>query len=175
MSNGLVNHIVELGRRIAELERRNRNRRRTGVIEEVDLKKGLARVKFSDKPKPYIGPWVPWQEVAHGGIKTHFAPTKGEQVDVVSESGDLTDAIITMSTPSDQNKRPHDGPEAVITHGKVRITISDEEVTIKGDVKIEGKVDIEGEHVKHNGRRIDDQHKHEDVEPGTGVSGVPEA
>lgn len=174
MSNSLIDHVVELGRRIADLERRNRNRRRTGVVTEVDHAKGLARVKFSEKPKPYLSPWMPWLEIAAGGTSTHIPPAVGEQVDVVSESGELTDGIIDFSTHSDQNPRPHDGPEAVIKHGNVRIEIANDKVTIKGDVRIEGNVEIEGDHVKHNGHRIDDQHKHTDVEPGSGLSGVPE-
>lgn len=174
MSNSLIDHVVELGRRIADLERRNRNRRRTGVVTEVDHAKGLARVKFSEKPKPYLSPWMPWLEIAAGGTSTHIPPVVGEQVDVVSESGELTDGIIDFSTHSDQNPRPHDGPEAVIKHGNVRIEIAKDKITIKGDLKIEGKVDIEGDHVKHNGHRIDDHHKHTDVEPGSGLSGVPE-
>lgn len=125
MSYGLLDRIVELERRIAEQERRNRNRRRTGKIKELDLKKGLARVEFSEKPKPYISPWIPWQELAAGGIKTHIAPTVGEQVDVVSESGDLTDGVIEMSTPSDKNPRPHDGPELVIVRGDARFEMAD--------------------------------------------------
>ncbi|ABE64065.1 Phage-related baseplate assembly protein V [Nitrobacter hamburgensis X14] len=125
MSSSIVDHVVELGRRIADLERRNRNRRRTGVVTEVDHAKGLARVKFSEKPKPYLSPWVPWQEIAAGGIKTHIPPTVGEQVDVVSESGDLTDGIIEMSTPSDKNPRPHDGPELVIVRGDARFEMGD--------------------------------------------------
>lgn len=171
-----MQRIVELERRIADHERRSRNRRRTGTITEVDNSKGLARVKFSENnQKPYISPWVPWREVAAGGTSTHIPPVVGEQVDVVSESGDLTDSVIDFSTHSDQNPRPHNGPEAVIKHGNVRIEISDSKVTITGDVKITGNVDFDGGYVKSNGRRIDDTHKHTDVQTGTGVSGVPEA
>lgn len=170
-----MQRIVELERRIADHERRSRNRRRTGTITEVDNSKGLARVKFSEKDqKQYKSPWIPWLEIAAGGTSTHIPPTVGEQVDVVSESGDLTDSVIDFSTHSDQNPRPHNGPEAVIKHGNVRIEISDSKVTITGDVKITGNVDFDGGYVKSNGHRIDDTHKHTDVEPGAGLSGIPE-
>ena len=126
-----VNRLVELERKVAELDRRARNRKRTGTISEVDNAKGLARVKIADGDQgPYLSPWVPWKEVASGGIKSHIPPTVGEQVDLVSESGDMTDAVIDMSTPSDANPRPHDGPEAVITKGSVRIFISDDHAKI---------------------------------------------
>lgn len=129
----LIQRIVELERKIAEQERRNRNRRRTGVVSDVDLKKGLARVKLSDKPKVYKTGWLPWLEIAAGGTSSHIPPVVGEQVDVVSESGDLTDAVIDFSTPSDKNPRPHDGPEMVIKRpgGTTKITYADNKVTIE--------------------------------------------
>lgn len=131
MAYSFLSRLVEAERRIAEIERRGRNRKRTGVVSEVDTKKGVARVKIMDGERgPYLSPWMPWKEIASGGIKSHIPPTVGEQVDVVSESGDLTDAVIDMSTPSDANPRPHDGPDAVITKGSVRVFISDNAVTI---------------------------------------------
>lgn len=127
----LPEQIADLYRRLGEVERRNRNRKRTGKIADIDFEKGLARVELSTQDgKPYLSPWMPWKEVASGGIKSHIPPTQGEQVDVVSESGDLTDAVIDMSVPSSTNPRPHDGPEAVITKGSVRIFISDDSASI---------------------------------------------
>lgn len=127
----LPEQMADLYRRVAELERRNRNRKRTGTVSEIDHAKGLARVKIADvEGKEYLSPWLPWKEVASGGIKSHIPPTVGEQVTVVSENGDLTDAEIDMSIPSNANPRPHDGPEAVITKGDVRIEISDDTTTI---------------------------------------------
>jgi len=127
---GFIDRIVEAERRIAELERRGRNRKRTGVVAELDLKKGLARVRISDGDRPFLSPWVPWKEIAAGGIKSHIPPTVGEQVDLVSESGDLTDAVIDMSTPSNSNPRPHDGPEAMVVHEDVSILIGAREARV---------------------------------------------
>ena len=126
-----VSRLVELERKVAEHDRRSRNRKRTGTISEVDMAKGLARVKIADGEQgPYLSPWVPWKEIAAGGIKSHIPPTVGQQVDIVSESGDLTDGVIDFSTPSNANPRPHDGAEAVITKGSVRLFIGDDEVKI---------------------------------------------
>lgn len=174
MAYSFLSRLVEAERRLAELERRGRNRKRTGVVSEVDTKKGLARVKLMDGEQgPYLSPWMPWKEIASGGIKSHIPPTTGEQVDVVSESGDLTDAVIDMSTPSDANPRPHDGPEAVITKGGTRITIGDGSVEIVADVTIKGRLDIDGAGVTHNGKDIGDTHRHTDVEPGGALTGEP--
>ena len=151
----LHGQIADIYRRLAEAERRSRNRKRTGTVTEVDNAKGLARVEISKTDgTAFVSPWLPWKEIAAGGIKSHIPPTVGEQVDVVSENGDLTDAVIDMSTPSNQNARPHDGPEAVITKGAVRITISDDETLVQSpnvrveaqDVRVEAEnVDVEAE------------------------------
>ncbi|WP_248304600.1 phage baseplate assembly protein V [Breoghania sp. L-A4] len=122
---------MDLYRRIAELERRGRNAKRTGTVSEVDHAKGLARVMLSEPDGvPFVSPWMPWKEVAAGDIKSHIPPSVGQQVTVSSENGDLTDGEIDMSVPSTANPRPHDGPEAVITKGSVRIEIADALVKI---------------------------------------------
>lgn len=140
---GQMVHIID---RLGEIERRARNRKRTGKVAEVDYAKGLARVELSKQGGvPYLSDWIPWKEVAAGGIKSHIPPTVGEQVDVVSENGDMTDAVIDMSTPSNANPRPHDGPEAVITKGSVRITIADDRTQIISPLlHIVGNVHLDG-------------------------------
>lgn len=186
----LTGQIADIYRRLAETERRARNRKRTGVVTEVDNAKGLARVEISkDGDRPFLSPWLPWKEIAAGGIKSHIPPTVGEQVDVVSESGDLTDAVIDMSTPSNQNARPHDGPEAVITKGESRIQIGDDAVTVTAtnirlaasaeaqveaaNIKLVGPVVIEGASVTHNGKNIGDSHIHGGVVIGGDTTTPP--
>lgn len=170
---GILERMIELERKVAEQERRNRNRKRTGTITEVDNAKGLARVKIMDGDRPYLSPWVPWKEVSAGGTSSHIPPTVDQQVDIVSESGDLTDGVIDFSTHSNANPRPHDGPEAVIVHGGTRMTLGDGTVEIIADVTIKGALAVEGPSVTHNGTDIGDTHKHTGVVPGGGISGVP--
>lgn len=178
----LPEQIAWIAEQVAELRRQARNRKRTGKVVEVDHKKGLARVEISrPDDKPFISPWVPWKEVASGGIKSHIPPTVGEQVDLVSESGDLTDAVIDMSTPSNANPRPHDGPEAVITKGESRFVISDDTVSVEAplinltarETKITGDLVIEGGSVTHNGTNIGDSHVHGGVERGGSDTNTP--
>lgn len=129
MENTLAGILVNQRHRIEDLERRFENRERTGTIHEVDAAKGLARVKLGvdeKTGKPYLSPWVQWKEPAMGAIRFHTPPAVGEQVKLVSESGDLTDAIIDSSIPSDANKRPHDKEaEGVITVGNMRMHYKD--------------------------------------------------
>lgn len=168
-----IARFVELERRVKEAERRGENRKRTGVITEVDNARGLARVLLEEGDPPYISPWVPWKEIAAGGISTHIPPTVGQQVDLVSESGDLTDAVIDFSTHSDANPRPHDGPEGVIVHGATRIVLGDGEVEIIANVKIKGDLKVEGGVLTHNDKDVGDTHVHGGVAPGGSNTDVP--
>ncbi len=127
--------IAQLYKEVAELNRRLQNSKRTGKISETDYENGKYRVEFKElgsNGKPYLSPWIPVKEIAMGEIKAHFPLSIGEQVTVVSESGDLSDAEIEGSIPSDDNPRPHNkGGEAVITIGETRLTITGDEVRIK--------------------------------------------
>lgn len=176
----IVDQFVELSFRLAEIERRDRNRNRKGVVADVDHAKGKARVRLSgDDEKPFLTGWIPWGEVAAGDIRTHIPPSAGQQVTVRSESGDLTDGLIDMSVPSDANPRPHDGPEAVITKGSTRIEIGDDLVSIAAtkirmaaDVEIVGNIVTTGS-IVNNGKHVDSGHEHTKTMPGNGTSGPP--
>lgn len=123
-------------KRIEEIERRFENRERTGTITEVDAERGLARVKYGKDPKTgkaLLSPKIPWKELAMGKIKTHFPPEVGEQVKIVSESGDITDAVIDNRLPSNSFKRPHNkAGEAMIKVGeKTSILFTEGAILIK--------------------------------------------
>lgn len=123
---GLPEIIDDLRRRVSELERRIRSQSRTGVVEEVDAANGLARVRLQDGDEPFLTGWIPWEEPAAGSNKTHNPPSKGQQVKVYSESGDLHDASIQGSLNSDANGRPSGaGDEYVLASvGAASVTIS---------------------------------------------------
>lgn len=159
--NTLEGQIVHLFNRIGELERRARNRKRTGTIEEGPDDQGRYRVKLTegDGSTPFLTGWIKPKTVSAGGTKIDVVYTAGEQVDVTSESGDLTDAVIDFSTYSDSNARANSANAAVhltnggttveIANGTVTITTPNVKITanveITGDVKITGPVDITGD------------------------------
>lgn len=102
--------FANLHHRLAEIERRARNRKRTGTIAEGPDDKGRYRVKISEQGgTPYLSPWVKPKTYGAGGVKMDVVYTAGEQIDLVSESGDLTDAVIEMSTYSEANARENTG------------------------------------------------------------------
>lgn len=102
----LEEQIAELYRRDAERTRRDRNRRRTGTIKEGPNDKGQYRVLLTKQDgKEYLSGWIKPRPLGAGNVKFDVVLKRGEQVDVVSESGDMTDARIEMSDYSEDNKR----------------------------------------------------------------------
>lgn len=153
--------IGDLARRVAELERRDRNRSREGVVAEIDEAAGLARVRFNgDDGEPFLGPWMRTQALASGGVNIQAEPVVGQPVRVESQSGDLADGLISLSSFSDDNPRPHDKA------GELAITKGGNALRITGaGVEITGPLTITGPSVTHNGVNIGDTHTHTHGDP----------
>ena len=137
----LIGHLLW---QISDNERRNRGRVRMGTVEEVDAEKGLARVKLTEEGDypPLLSPWLRWKEQAMGDMRTHFPPSKGQQVRVVSQNGELTDAEIDLSIPQDSTERPSKaGDEYVLADvGGTRIVVSAGKIVIKtGAIEIDAQ------------------------------------
>lgn len=196
----LEGQLVWLVQRVADLERRSRNRKRTGEVTEVDAAKGLARVKISEPDgKAYTSPWIPWNETSAGKHKTHYPVSVGEQVEVQSENGDLTDGVINRSVPSTANKRPSTkGDEYVLSNvGKHTDKVSDGGATRTlevGGTKVtvtDGKVLISvggstfeftgagfkqtGGKQEHDGKNVGKDHKHGGIFRGGALTDPPAA
>lgn len=159
----LGGQVADLYYRVAEIERRARNRKRTGTIAEVGEgdNAGKYRVQLSEQGgKPYLSPWIKSRTVAAGQVKIDAVRKVGEQVDVISESGDLTDAVIDMSTYSDENVREND--DNVPLHIKVDGdgVIICGALTITADVTINGTLAVNGDSLTHNGTNVGDSHIH---------------
>lgn len=114
--------IAWLAREIAELKRRERNRTREGHIVEEKPEEGLYKVRFRDAEgdqKPYDSGWLKVEALSTGQVKIQGEPVIGQPVVVRSESGDLTDAVISLSSFNDENARPHS------KNGELKISVSD--------------------------------------------------
>jgi phage baseplate assembly protein gpV len=172
----LPEQIADIYHRLAETERRGRNRRRTGVVDQVDHEKGRYRVRLSQQgEKPYLTGWITPRQLGAGLVKIDILLSEGEQVDVVSESGDLTDAQIDLSNYSEQNPRSNGSVPLSIHIGSAVFEMSGDGITMKaGSVKIDGDVEITGSVLSHNGINVGDSHAHTGVETGPSVTGPPE-
>ena len=103
------------------MKRRARNRERKGVVVEVNPNEGLYRVQLREAEgnmAAYLTPWIPVEALSTGHVKIQGEPVIGQPVLVRSESGDMSDAVIALSSFSDANPRPHD------KNGELKIDVS---------------------------------------------------
>lgn len=190
-----MREIVELAARVAELERRAQNMLRHGTVAEVDAGKGLMRMQIGegDDGQPFLSPWVPYGQIA-GALKVHTPPSVGQQMTMISPTGDFRQAVAMPMTWSNQNASPsQSGSEHVLTFGSVKVEIRGNEVVVTtpkmkvvaggstfdltgdGLDLIAQSVSVEGQRMEHNGLNVGHDHKHRDVTPGGGLTGIPVA
>lgn len=174
-----MRELAEVVGRVAELERRVFGMMRHGTVAQVDAAQGLVRLKLGESTAggDFLGPWVPYSQLA-GGVKAHVPPTVGQQMTIMSPSGDLRQAVAVPLTWSDQNASPSSaGDENVVTFGDVAMTLKADSLRIAvGGVTmvISGDgVTITGGRVEHNGKNIGSSHIHGGVMAGPSNTSVP--
>jgi phage baseplate assembly protein V len=86
----------------AEILRLISNLIRIGTVEEVDVDAVCVRVKSGDN----LTGWIHWISTRAGTTKIWNPPTIGEQVVLLSPSGDLAQALVLCSLNSDQHPAP---------------------------------------------------------------------
>lgn len=194
----VVDHFVEIYQRVQRLEGQNARAMRPGTVAEV--RDGAVRLRLGGTDgEPYLSPWMPYSQMA-GAIKGHARPSVGQQMTAFAPGGDMRQATAVPFTWSYANASPGAGPDPVFTYGDVRVEIHPGEVkatvgggslSLTGDafeVKVGGGsikltasefemladlVKAVGASLKHNDREVGDTHRHIDVVPGGGTSGVP--
>lgn len=144
------------------------NALKVGPVEVVDAEKGY-RLKLGEAPdgSPFLSPWYPHPE--SGGATGTWAPlSKGQIVGVINPGGDPRQGVLIRGGFSGINPPISESlGENKYKFGGVTVTVADGKVTIEGDLH------VIGESLRHNAKEVGDAHKHGDVEPGGGVSGVP--
>lgn len=89
----------------ADSANRTANLIRLGHVAEVDLSAGLARVEFEDG---WISDGLPWMTGAAGALRVWSAPSVGEQVSVLSPSGEPAAGFILRGLFSTDFPAPAD-------------------------------------------------------------------
>lgn len=171
--------LVDMIRRTAEIERRLDGIVKQGPVAEVDPAAGTVRIRLNEAgaAEPFLSPPIPYAQLA-GALKVHTPPSVGQQMTIVSGAGDFRQGLAVPMTWSDQNAAPSDkADEHVLTFGDVRLDLKADSLTITvGGVTlaISGSgVAVSGGEVRHDGKNIGSTHKHEDVEPGLALTGIP--
>jgi len=168
----LIDAIVEHDRRLGATDWR-------GKVTDVDPAKKLARIELGKNSDGEVvkSPWQPYSQVA-GALKIHSAPSVGQVMSIQSSTGDLEQGALVPFHWSDDNPSPSEsGDEHVLTLGDVRVTLTGGGIFFTvGGVTYEftggGFVQTGGKQ-EHDGKNVGSDHKHIEVTPGGGISGVP--
>lgn len=122
----LARIILDLERRIEQLDRRVNNTVREARVIEVDPAKGLVKVEAHGLKSG----WAPWTERA-GAIRTWTPPAVGERVLLVSPTGEPGQGIVFAGGYSDQFKAPSENKdEHVLEVGDLKVTHNKEKTII---------------------------------------------
>ena len=175
-----MRELVEIVRRVAELERRVASMVRHGTVEAVDTSNGKHVVRLrlgGSDDQPFMSPWVPYGQIA-GAMKVHSPPSVGQEMTLISPGGDFRQAFAMPLSWSDENQSPSDkSDEHVLKFGSVTVTIKGDGVKIEvGGHSLELTSDgslFKGGKIEHDEHLIDKTHVHTNVFPGGGLSGPP--
>lgn len=96
---------------IAALSRLIENLIRLGTIEEIDLSAKCCRVRTGK----LLSNWLPWLTLRAGSTRTWNPPSIGEQVLVLSPSGELAGGVILTGIESAAHHSSSNSPDEHIT------------------------------------------------------------
>jgi phage baseplate assembly protein gpV len=172
--------------RIAELERQVSMMMVPATVHQRDHAKGV-RFKYHDgeSGQPVLSSWVKPPD-KNKGTRSAWLPQVGSQHVVLTAPGsDQASTFVPMGHHDASPNPASDADDTVLyDDGTCRIAVKGGKITLKSgssEITIEGsKIEVHsslvkasGDHLKHNSKNIGDDHKHEDVEPGGGLSGPP--
>lgn len=134
----------------AETERRGAGMVRTARVVSLDPGKARARVSFGGETE---SEWLPFMAMRAGAARVWAPPSVGEQVWVLSESGETAQGIILGAAFQDGIPQPSSTAEAVEVHlgGSLFIMTGDRILLSSNGSTLE--LDAAG--IRLNGSRID--------------------
>lgn len=103
--------VLELDKRLQDMERRMNHVVLPGRIVEVDTKKALCKVAYSldENDEDVVSGWIPWATSRAGEINKWEPPSKDEQVVMLNLSGEIGPlSVVVASLYSEKYKPPHD-------------------------------------------------------------------
>lgn len=103
--------MMDLELRLADLERRVANMLRGGTVAQIDHAQARVRVQSGD----LLTDWLPWFAHRAGATTTWSPPTIGEQVLLVSPSGDPAQAMVLPALYTDAHPAPSASPDEHVT------------------------------------------------------------
>ena len=153
--------------RLVELARRLSNVVRPGTVAELRLDPPRVRVRYADNDDgPVLTDWRPWIAARAGDDAEWWPPQLGEQVVLLSPSGDLAQAFVLPAVYSDAHAAPSadadrrvtqyaDGAEivydaaahhlsATLPAGATAAIEAPGGIAVTGDVAVDGRITATG-------------------------------
>lgn len=148
-----------------ETERRLANIANVGVVTGTDPAKSMAKVQIGDLSTPLIKVGM----MRAGNYRISWMPSKGEQVLVIAPSGDLAQAVIACSIPTDAMTSHVQQPHIDLKGDKMLLK---GDLVITGNITVSGYVDAEGDVTA--GPISLQKHIHSGVKAGPSTTGKPQ-
>ena len=100
--------VLELSRRLQDMERRMNNVMRPARITEVDTKKALCKVSYGldENDQEVISGWIPWSTSRAGEINKWEPPSKNEQVIMLNFAGETGPMSVVMGSMYSETYKP---------------------------------------------------------------------
>ena len=167
-ANILTRELRSIYKSVDDLGRRLAASHITGKVAEIDGNR--VRLQLQEKGaggKPFLSPWVQLQEAA-GATGTRMPVKVGDPMRLFSPHGELgPQSLAIRDGYTDSAQSPAKGQEMAIAFGGCALRMEG------GLITLEGKVEVKGAQLTHNGVNVGDDHKHKGVEPGGGLTDVP--
>ncbi len=172
--------------RIAELERIMARMFVPATVHERDHAKGV-RFKLAEDAdgNPVLSSWTQPPD-QNKGTRSRWLPQVGSQHLLLTAPGTDTVASFVPMSHHENSPNPASGADDTVIYddGTCRIGVTGGTISLKSggsEMKVsDGKIELSsdlvkaiGAALKHNDHNVGDDHKHRDVEPGGGVTGVP--
>lgn len=166
-------------RGVSEIDRRLANLIRIGQVAEVDPARALLRVALGGEA---VSDWLPWVTARAGATRSFAAPSVGEQVVVLSPSGNTGQGVVLPSLFSVAGSAPaseagvelvefSDGTVVELRDGVVRVSCASAVEITAPVVRIVGDVEVTGD--VRAGPISLREHLHGGVESGNDRTSVP--
>lgn len=141
--------MIDLNYIVRDLQQRIANVIRRGRIHSVDFEQSPPRVKVEYEKGAVTG-WLPWISGRESSKhRTDWEPLAiGEQVIILSESGDLSSGVVVPSLPDATSPVPSTSPDEHVSRYEDGTTFSYNRKThtfsidVKGDVVVNATGDI---------------------------------
>ncbi|MBD8890900.1 hypothetical protein [Roseibium litorale] len=159
----------DLQRRVADLEKRIEN-----GVRKVRVKSYEGGKVVVEDDSGFVSAPIPQGSMSAGAWRIDAPAETGTQGLMFSD-GDPANGVFVPMLPTQNagNASTETGTMRLISPAGKVLTIDGDGFALEGDVKIQGRLDVSGAGVTHNGTNIGDDHKHTDVMPGPALTGPP--